>query len=85
VETVTGVTLNAEQVYNFHWSWIVRRGGEDLSLEGFEVAQTVLKGVDVCLSTREIPLSQTTYPVMLYLITFAQPELTWRPEYYRFR
>lgn len=63
IENITGTALSAEQVYNFHWSWIVRRDGDYLSIDDFEVAQCVLGGIGVRLVARGRPLNHTMYPV----------------------
>lgn len=63
IETITGITLSAEQVFNFHWSWTIRRG-EHLSTDDFEIAQIVLSGIGFNLLQRGgRPLSHTRYPV----------------------
>jgi hypothetical protein len=64
IKEVTNVDTKAEDVWSFHWRWVMDRGKkQELCLEEIEVMQSMLRSVGESLTLSGKPLHLTIQPV----------------------
>jgi hypothetical protein len=68
----TGVPFKAEDVWNFHWRWILSRGGSDVASVGdTDIMKLLMKDAGVELAVMGNPLNRTVQPVSFPYLDFA--------------
>ncbi len=56
--------MKAEDIYDFHWQWVLRRGkGWEVSVEEKEIMLLLLREVGVVVKELGRPLNRTMSPV----------------------
>jgi hypothetical protein len=64
IKEVTDVDVKAENVWSFHWRWIMDRGNQQaVRAEEIEVMQCVLRSLGITLPAMGRPLHATQQPV----------------------
>lgn len=63
--------MKDEEIYDFHWQWVLKRGGEEnLGVEENEIILSVMREVGVVVKELGRPLYRTMSPVCLSLPPF---------------
>jgi hypothetical protein len=64
IKEETHVDIKAEDVWSFHWRWVMDRGKQHtVRAEEVEVMQCVLRGLGITLTSMGRPLHATQQPV----------------------